>query len=101
MQLAIDIPNVIGSGSWPLRFMCRSGASHTYQVSLEMFIALSQFTVANQMTEEVKGAFTNRPHLVEDAPGFIRLEVISPLDDPDEIWLMTWWNDEESFRVWH
>lgn len=43
-----------------------------------MFIALSQFTVANKMAAEVKNAFVDRPHLVEDAPGFIRLEVISP-----------------------
>ena len=50
-----------------------------------MFIALSQFTVANGMTEQVKDAFTRRPHLVDDAPGFLRLEVISPLDNGDEI----------------
>ncbi len=66
-----------------------------------MFIALSQFTVANGMTEQVKDAFANRPHLVEEAPGFLRLEVISPLDDGDEIWLLTYWRDEESFRSWH
>jgi len=66
-----------------------------------MFIALSQFTIANNMTEEVKDAFIKRPHLVEHAPGFLRLEVISPLDNKDEIWLLTYWHDEESFKVWH
>jgi heme-degrading monooxygenase HmoA len=66
-----------------------------------MFIALSQFTVANEMTEQVKDAFARRPHLVEDAPGFLRLEVISPLDNRDEIWLLTYWSDEESFKAWH
>lgn len=44
-----------------------------------MFIALSQFTVANNMTAEVKNAFVDRPHLVDDTSGFIRLEVISHL----------------------
>ena len=43
-----------------------------------MFIALSQFTIANDMTAEVKNAFVDRPHLVDNASGFIRLEVISP-----------------------
>lgn len=66
-----------------------------------MFIALSQFTVANNMTEEVKDAFIKRPHLVEEAPGFLRLEVMSPLDNQDEIWLLTYWRDEDSFKVWH
>lgn len=66
-----------------------------------MFIALSQFTVANDMTAEVKTAFVDRPHFVDDASGFIRLEVISPLDNENEIWLLTYWQDEASFRTWH
>ena len=40
-------------------------------------------------------------HLVDDTSGFIRLEVISPLDNKDEIWLLTYWRDEESFKTWH
>ena len=66
-----------------------------------MFIALSQFTVSNNMIAEVKKAFVQRPHLVDDAPGFIRLEVISPVDNQDEIWLLTYWLDEQSFKNWH
>lgn len=65
------------------------------------FVALSRFAVANGMTAEVKKAFLERPHLVDDAPGFLRMEVISPLDAPDEIWLLTYWRDKESFQVWH
>lgn len=65
------------------------------------FIALSQFTVANGMTEQVKRAFLDRPHLVEGAPGYVRMEVISPLENPDEIWLITYWEDEESYHLWH
>ncbi len=66
-----------------------------------MFVALSKFEVANDMAPQVKEAFVNRPHLVESAPGFIRLDVISPLDHPKEIWLITYWSDEESFETWH
>jgi heme-degrading monooxygenase HmoA len=46
-------------------------------------------------------AFVQRPHLVDNAPGFIRLEVISPVDNRDEIWLLTYWLDEQSFKSWH
>ena len=53
------------------------------------------------MTAEVKEAFRDRPHLVDDAPGFVRMEVISPTEAPDEIWLLTFWADETSFRAWH
>lgn len=66
-----------------------------------MFIALSTFTIANDMAPAVKQAFINRPGLVEGAPGFIRLQVISPQDNPQEIWLITHWQDEESYKTWH
>ena len=65
------------------------------------FVALSQFVIANDKTAEVKEAFRRRPHLVDAQPGFVRLEVFSPLDRPQEIWLVTYWTDAESFEVWH
>ncbi len=66
-----------------------------------MLVALSKFTIANGMTKEVKDAFLNRPHLVDHVPGYLRMEVISPLDNLDEIWLLTYWQDEPSYRAWH
>ncbi|MBD0327893.1 MAG: antibiotic biosynthesis monooxygenase [Pyrinomonadaceae bacterium] len=65
------------------------------------FVALSKFVVANELIDEVKRAFVERPHLVDSAPGYIRMDVISPIDNPYEIWLITYWTDEESFRQWH
>jgi heme-degrading monooxygenase HmoA len=65
------------------------------------FVAISRFAVANGMTDEVIAAFHARPHMVDHASGFQRLEVLTPHDAPDEIWLMTWWKDEASFREWH
>lgn len=65
------------------------------------FMALSRFRVANGMTREVRDAFRARPHLVDDAPGFLRMEVVSPKDDESEFWLLTFWTDEQSFRTWH
>ena len=65
------------------------------------FTALSRFLIANDMSEQVREAFRNRPHLVDDAPGFLRMEVLSPIDNKQEIWLITHWTDEKSFRVWH
>ena len=65
------------------------------------FVALSRFTVANGMADQVKDAFINRPHLVDTSPGFLRMQVIKPYDDPREIWLFTYWRDEASFKAWH
>lgn len=69
--------------------------------ALRPFVAISKFAVANGMTDEVKQAFRERPHLVDGVEGFQRMEVLSPSDAPDEIWLMTWWSDEASFKAWH
>jgi heme-degrading monooxygenase HmoA len=65
-----------------------------------LFVALSRFTVA-QGTTKVKQAFCDRPHLVERASGFVRLDVLSPTELSDEIWLITYWKDETSYRDWH
>lgn len=66
-----------------------------------MVTILSRFVVANGKEDEVREAFINRPHLVENAPGFLRLEVLSPADDPREFWLLTYWQTEQHFRDWH
>ena len=64
---------------------------------------LSKFVVANDndMEAVVKQAFRLRPHLMDTAPGFVRMDVLSPEDMPKEIWLMTYWVDLESYRTWH
>ncbi len=66
-----------------------------------MLIALSCFTIANDMADEVRVAFRNRPHLVDPAPGFLGMEVMSPVGTPAEVWLVTRWRDEECYRNWH
>ena len=66
-----------------------------------MVLVLSKFKVANGMTPQVKQAFKERPHQVEGAAGFIRLDVVSPCDQPEEIWLLTYWADLSSYEQWH
>lgn len=65
------------------------------------FVALSRFQIGNDMGEEVKSAFRARPHLVDDAKGFRKMDVMCPQDCPEEIWLITHWDSEEDFRTWH
>ncbi|MBL7002562.1 MAG: antibiotic biosynthesis monooxygenase [Gammaproteobacteria bacterium] len=66
-----------------------------------MFVAMSTFTVSNGMGMDVKDAFCNRPHMVDDVAGFIRMEVMNPIDDPEEFLLMTYWQDEASWKEWY
>lgn len=66
-----------------------------------MFVALSKFIIANDMEAAVKQAFRARPHSVESASGFVRLDVLSPEENPKEIWLITYWSTRSSFEEWH
>jgi heme-degrading monooxygenase HmoA len=67
-----------------------------------MFVALSKFEVkTDAMAAQVKQAFLDRPHLVEAAPGFVRLDVISPCENEKEIWLITYWAERADYTVWH
>lgn len=66
----------------------------------QYYVALSRFTV-DQMTDQVKQAFQHRPHRVDNATGFVRMDVLSPFDAPNEIWLITYWKDESSYKTWH
>lgn len=68
---------------------------------MNTFVAMSRFAVANDKLEDVKEAFRNRPGRVDQAKGFIKMDVISPLEAPEEIWLITWWTDRASYVEWH
>lgn len=66
-----------------------------------MFIAMSRFTVASGHAAEVEEAFRNRPHQVDQAPGFRAMRVLRPSEGPHEFALITEWDDAESYRRRH
>ncbi len=66
-----------------------------------MFVAMSTFVVSNGMEQEVNQAFCNRPHQVDDVDGFIRMEVMNPVETPEEFLLITYWQDECCWKNWY
>jgi heme-degrading monooxygenase HmoA len=64
-------------------------------------LVISTFKVANGMETEVRRAFLDRPGLVDDAPGFLGMEVLVDHQDGSIFHLVTRWRDEESFERWH
>ena len=66
-----------------------------------MIGVLSKFVIANGLADEVKAAFQKRPHSVDHHPGFVRMDVLSPQDAPNEIWLLTYWQSEAEYQQWH
>lgn len=66
-----------------------------------MRVVISRFKVANGMEADVLRAFQERPGLVDDAPGFLGLEVFTDPGDPTVFYLVTRWTDQASFEAWH
>ena len=63
-------------------------------------------TVANRMyvspeyREQFEQRFRQRAGLVDGMPGFIRNEVLKPTKRGDPYIVLTYWQDEPSFRAW-
>lgn len=66
-----------------------------------MFVAMSRFRVRAGQEGMVRDAFGRRPHRVDEYPGFVRMEVLSPEEQENEFWLITVWEDRGSFETWH
>jgi heme-degrading monooxygenase HmoA len=64
-------------------------------------LVISTFKVANGMEAAVRQAFAERPHLVDNAPGFLGMEVLAGHQDGSVFKLLTRWTDEASFQSWH
>lgn len=53
------------------------------------------------MAADVEAAFQARAHRVDEAEGFIRMEVLTPQENRNEFWLLTHWQSQEHFSRWH
>jgi diguanylate cyclase (GGDEF)-like protein len=62
---------------------------------------ISRFRVRNGLEDEVRRAFLDRPRLVENAPGFCGISVMTEEADPAVFLLLTRWRDAHSFHAWH
>jgi signal transduction histidine kinase/heme-degrading monooxygenase HmoA len=66
-----------------------------------VIVVISRFRVANGMEAKVERAFRERPRAVENAPGFLWLEVCVDRADPAVFYLITRWSDLDAFERWH
>lgn len=66
-----------------------------------MIAIISKFEIENGLEAQVKEAFKNRPGFVENAKGFVKLDVLSPIHNPAEIQLITYWKSISDFKNWH
>ncbi len=64
-----------------------------------MIVVSNRIQVAKGHEAEFEKRFEGRARLVENMPGFIRLEILRPIKSEYYV-VLTHWQDEASFRAW-
>jgi heme-degrading monooxygenase HmoA len=65
-----------------------------------MYVSMSRLRVAASESGALVDAFRRRAHLVDDAPGFIDLEVWRSDRDPEEVLMVSRWTDRAAFTAY-
>ena len=64
-----------------------------------MIVVANRIPIAKGYEEKFESRFKERAGLVDDMPGFIRNEVLRPIDS-DYYVVQTYWESKEAFEVW-
>ena len=61
---------------------------------------MSRLRVDEQRSDELIAAFRARAHLVDDAEGFLDLQVWRSDRDPGEVLMVSRWRDRDAFKAY-
>lgn len=64
-----------------------------------MIVVTNRIQVAKGQEAAFERRFEGRAGLVEHMPGFVRLEILRPVQS-DTYMVMTWWESETHFKAW-
>jgi heme-degrading monooxygenase HmoA len=65
-----------------------------------MYVSMSRLRVPEDRAPELVAAFRRRAHLVDDADGFVDLQVWQSDRDPAELVMVSRWRDRASFTAY-
>ncbi|MFB6166409.1 MAG: antibiotic biosynthesis monooxygenase [Haloarculaceae archaeon] len=65
-----------------------------------MFVVANRFSVAEGQGEAFVERFGENLSRVQDQPGFVRFDLLTPADDTDVYVAQTYWESREDFEVW-
>ena len=65
-----------------------------------MFVVTNRVPVEADWREKFEERFRQRAGQVDKQPGFLRMEIMRPVDDNTPYLVMTVWQDEQSFHDW-
>ena len=63
-------------------------------------VKINAISVPLQAREELERRFSNRAHTVDGTPGFLGFQLLRPVKGEDRYFVVTHWEDEESFAAW-
>ncbi|HWT25568.1 MAG TPA: antibiotic biosynthesis monooxygenase family protein [Solirubrobacteraceae bacterium] len=63
-----------------------------------LYVSMSRLRVDPERVGKLVAAFRERAHLVDDAPGFVDLEVWASDREPGEVIMVSRWRDRAAFR---
>jgi len=65
-----------------------------------MYVSLSRLRIPEERAPELVSAFRRRARLVEQADGFLDLQVWQSDRDPGEIVMVSRWRDRDAFKAY-
>ena len=65
-----------------------------------MYVSVSHLRVPEQRAAELVSAFQRRARLVEEADGFVDLQVWQSDRDPSELVMVSRWRDRRAFKAY-
>ncbi len=63
-------------------------------------VKINAISVPAQAHEELEKRFSGRAHSVEGTPGFLGFQLLRPVRGEERYFVVTQWEDEESFAAW-
>ena len=65
-----------------------------------MYVSLSRLRIPHERAPELVSAFRRRARLVEEADGFLDLQVWQSDRDPGEMVMVSRWRDRDAFKAY-
>ena len=66
-----------------------------------MYVSLSRLRISAHASDDLIAAFRRRAHLVDEADGFVDLQVWRSDRDESEVIMVSRWRDKDAFKGLH
>lgn len=73
---------------------------HTTDPSQRAYVVASHLSIDPEGADTLEDAFRDRLGEVDDAEGFLRLEVWRDTSEPGRYTMVSWWDSEHAFRAY-